>query len=65
MNGLNLVEVSQCHISQTQSFQQNRHILFLALVALELLVSLISRLVAFSARIVVDRQTDRHTERLL
>ena len=48
-------------ISRTQSFQQNRHISFLALVALKLLVSLISRLVACSARIVVDRQTDRQT----
>ena len=53
------------HISRTQSFQQNRHITFLALVALKLLVSLISRLVVCSARIVVDRQTDRQTERLL
>ena len=59
------------HISRTQSFQKNRHILFLALVAQKLLVLLISRLVACSARIVVDRhthrQTDRqtHTERLL
>ena len=52
------------HISRTQSFQQNRHILFHALVALKLLVSLISRLVACSARIVVDRQTDRHTDQL-
>ena len=43
------------HISRTQSFQQNRHVVFLALVALKLLVSLISRLVACSARIVVDR----------
>ena len=51
------------HISRTQSFQQNRHIVFLALVALKLLVSLISRLVACSARIVVDRQTDRQTHR--
>ena len=50
------------HISRTQSFQQNRHIIFHALVALKLLVSLISRLVACSARIVVDRQTDRHTD---
>ena len=50
-----------CHISRTQSFQQNRHIIFLALVALKLLVSLISRLVACSARIVVDRQTHRTT----
>ena len=46
-----------------QSFQQNRHITFHALVALKLLVSLISRLVACSARIVVDRQTDRQTDR--
>ena len=50
------------HISRIQSFQQNRHILFLALVALKLLVSLISRLVACSARIVVDRQTHRQTD---
>ena len=49
------------HISRTQSFQQNRHISFHALVALKLLVSLISRLVACSARIVVDRQTHRQT----
>ena len=47
------------HISRTQSFQQNHHIIFPALVALKLLVSLISRLVAGSARIVVDRQTHR------
>ena len=57
------------HISRTQSLQQNRHIIFPALVALNLLVSLISRLVARGARIVVyrqtDKQTDRHTERLL
>ena len=65
----NLVEVSQCslsywlfslfsrHISRTQSFQQNRHVIFPALVALKLLVSLISRLVACSARIVVDTHT--------
>ena len=43
------------HISRTQSFQQNRHIHFLALVALKLLVSLISRL--------VDRQTDKQIHR--
>ena len=36
---------------------------FLALVALKLLVSLISRLVACSARIVADKQTDRQTDR--
>ena len=51
------------HISRTQSFQQNRHIIFLALVALKLLVSFISRLVAHGARIAVDRQTDRQTHR--
>ena len=51
------------HISRTQSFQQNRHIIFHALVALKLLVSLISRLVACSARIVVDRRTDGRTHR--
>ena len=34
---------------------------FHALVALKLLVSLVSRLLAYSARIVVDRQTDRQT----
>ena len=50
------------HISRTQSFQQKRHIIFLALAALKLLVSLISRLVACSARIVVDRQTDRQID---
>ena len=37
------------------------HIIFLALVALKLLVSLITRLVACSARKVVDRQTDKQT----
>ena len=45
------------HISRTQSFRQNRHILLLALLALKLLVSLISRLVACSPRIVVDTRT--------
>ena len=49
------------HISRTLSFQRNRHVNFLTLVALKLLVSLISRLVACSARIVVDRQTHRTT----
>ena len=38
-----------------------RHVIFRALVALKLLVSLISRLVACSARIVADRQTDRQS----
>ena len=47
---------------RTQLFQQNHHIIFLALVALKLLVSLISLLVACSARIVVDRQTDKQTD---
>ena len=48
------------------SFVHCRHISFLALVALKLLVSLIGRLVACSARIVADKKnTDRHTERLL
>ena len=51
------------HISRTLSFQRNCHVIFLALVALKLLVSLISRLVARSARIVVDRQTDKQTNR--
>ena len=37
----------------------NRHVMFHALVALKLLVSLISLLVACSARIVVDKQRDR------
>ena len=49
-----------CHISRTQSFQQNRHIIF---VALKLLVSLISRPVACSPRIVVDTHTHRQTHR--
>ena len=35
---------------------------FFALVVLKLLESLISRLVACSPRIVVDKQTDRHTQ---
>ena len=49
------------HISRTQSFQQNRQLNFRALVALKMLVSLISSLVACSPRIVVDKQTDRQT----
>ena len=51
------------HISRTQSFQQNRHIVFLALVALKLLVSLISRLVACSTGIVGDRQDTQNDYR--
>ena len=47
------------HISGTQSFQENRLFNFHAFVALKLLVSLIGRLVACTARINVDRQTDR------
>ena len=50
------------HISRTQSFQQNRHISFHALVALKMLVSLINRLVACSPRIVIDRQTDTQND---
>ena len=50
------------HISRTQSFQQNRQFIFRALVALKMLVLLISRLVACSPRIVVDKQTDRQTD---
>ena len=72
-NGQNAFEVSQCSlcilaasfhdISQTQSFQQNRHVLFPAFVALKLLVSLISRLVACSPRFRPDTQTDGQTDR--
>ena len=40
-----------------------QHSTSIALVALKLLVSLISRLVTCSARIVVDRQTERQTHR--
>ena len=50
-------------ISRTQSFQRNRHIHFLALVALKLLVSLISRLVAYSARIVIYRHSQTNKQR--
>ena len=49
--------------SRTPSFWQNRHFSYRALVALKLLVSLLCRFVACSARIVVDRQTDRQTHR--
>ena len=45
-------------------FSKNCHVIFPALVALKLLVSLISRLVARSARIDADKQTDRQTDRL-
>jgi len=43
-------------------FKQNRHIAFRALVALEPLVSLMSRLGPCSARISGDRHTHRHTQ---
>ena len=42
-------------------FKQNRHITFWALVALEPLVSLMSRLGPCRERISGDRHTDRHT----
>ena len=44
-------------------FSEIDHINFLALVALKLLVSFISRLVACSARIVADKQTNKQTDR--
>ena len=46
-------------------FQQNRHTIFHALVALKLLVLPISCLIACSERIIVDRQTDRQTDQVL
>ena len=72
LNGLKLVEVSQCslcilafslvftpygHISRTQSFQQNRHIFFLALVALKLLVYIAHKPPRSLLVIVVDKHT--------
>ena len=58
------IYLERSHFSKIATlFRQNRHILFLALVALKLLVSLISRLVACSARIVVDRQIHTQTHR--
>ena len=45
------------------SLERSRFSKICALVALKMLVSLISRLVACSPRIVVDKQTDRHTHR--
>ena len=44
--------------ARTLSFQKNRHFVFHALVALKCLVSLLGRLVACSARIVLDTQTN-------
>ena len=49
--------------SRTALFYRNRHIIFLALVALEPLVSLMSRFGACSARIRGDRQTHTQTHR--
>ena len=46
-------------MSRTQSFQQNHQVIFHAFVPLKLLESLISCLVACSARIVGDKQIDR------
>ena len=46
----------------TAPFWRNRHIIFRALVALEPLLSLMSRFGAFSARISGDRQTHTHTQ---
>ena len=52
------------HVSLERScFSKIGKIIFLALVALKLLVSLTSCLVACSARIVVDKQTNRQTDR--
>ena len=62
MHILCLFSLFSRHISRTQSFQRNRHVVFLTLVALKLLVSLISRLVVCSARIVADKQTNRQTD---
>ena len=48
---------------ERSGFSKIATLVFQALVALKLLVSLMSRLVARSARIVVDRQTDKQTHR--
>ena len=48
---------------ERSSFSKITTLLFHALVALKMLVSLISRLVACSPRIVVDKQTDRQTDK--
>ena len=50
------------HICGTQ---ENCLFNFHAFVALKLLVSVLGRLVAYSARTRVDRQTDRHTDQVL
>ena len=46
----------------SRSYQQNRHISFQVLLALKQLVSFINGFITCSARIVVDKQTDRHTD---
>ena len=51
------------HISGTQSFRENRHIYINLLVVHNLLVPLIGRLVACSARTRADRRTDGQTDR--
>ena len=48
---------------ERSGFSKIGTLFFPALVALNLLVSLIRRLVACSARIVADKQTDRQTHR--
>ena len=50
------------HIGFFACFHAISLVLFLALVALKLLVSLISRLIACSARIVADKQTNKQTD---
>ena len=51
------------HISRAQSFQENHPFIFQARVVLKVLVSLMDRLVACSARISIDTQTHTHTHR--
>ena len=54
-----LFRLFSVHISRTKSFQENRLIIFQAPIVRNPLVSLMGRLVACSARISVDTQTDR------
>ena len=71
LNGLNLVDRGMhigffaCFhaISPERSRFSKIATFFLPLVALKLLVSLMSRLLACSARIVADKQTNRQTDR--
>ena len=51
------------HIGILACFHAISPVIYLALVALKLLVSLINRLVACSARIVADKQTNKQTHR--